>query len=577
MARKKAEPGTGGQAAPANGETARDETIGAIPEAPPEPVLDADSAAAPSSLETPGALDLPKGPERHPWDPVEPSVASDPAAPAEAAPLAASARGADPWGAGGIDPARVPGGDGPPDPFPADPLTGGGPYGEPPHADPLTGGPLDPVARTADPLEPDPAGARALDAERDPLDPPPTEPVEPADPWVHAQDPAVETPPVPPGGPRGVVEDEAIEGDRDWSPAAKALAALALLSLGAVAGLWAAPRIAPHLPAGMAPVAAWLTPGATEAEARVAEIRGEVAALQARVADLPTAEALRGEAQSLVGQTRDSLAADIAALRDQIGQGGAPAPAQRFGQIESTLSGIGAELAALKGQIEGGAPAPGTGAVAGLDTYRAELDGLRAEVGRLSGEVGALTGRLDEAETSAAEAEAEAAALVDVAAARADLAQIRAALVSGAPFQAELDRFARNAGAAIPAGLSAAAAAGVATEAELEAGFPEAAHAGIRTSIVASAGDGFWNRARAFVEARVAGRALAPQEGSSPDAVLSRVEAALKRNDLATALREVGTLPTEARAAMDDWIARARLRADAEAGLAELSAAPNMN
>ncbi|PJN93630.1 hypothetical protein CNY89_19450, partial [Amaricoccus sp. HAR-UPW-R2A-40] len=59
--------------------------------------------------------------------------------------------------------------------------------------------------------------------------------------------------------------------------------------------------------------------------------------------------------------------------------------------------------------------------------------------------------------------------------------------------------------------------------------------------------------------------------------LLSRVEAALKKNDLATAVQEAQALPTEARAAMGDWLAQAKLRADAEAGLADLSAAPNMN
>lgn len=639
MARKKAEPGTGGNAAPADGETARDEAIGALPETPPEhdaapePDVDpaspepGDSFSADPAAHDPAA-ELPEGPETPLSDLPEPPAANDPA-PAE--PLAASAPEPDPWGTGEIDPARIAGNDPVADPYSADPLSGGSQYGDPLHVDPLaveaTGGdtyrgdpldadPLDADSQHSgsgygDPLEADPYKADPLDKdtfdkdpldkdpldgvpavstdlhdERDPLDPPPSEPVEPADPWVRADEPAVAAQPVPPVVETEVVEEDVAE-DHGWSAAAKALAALVLLSLGAVGGIWAAPRIAPHLPAGMAPVAAWLTPGGSEAEARLAaldaQVQSEVGALKAQVAGLPTPDALRGEAQTLVGQTRDSLTADIAALRDQLGD-----PAQRFGQIESTLSGVGAELATLKGQIESGTQALGGTAAASIDTYRAELDGLRAEVGRLSGEVGALNGRLDQAETaaqtrvSAAEAAAataqqEAAASVDVAAAQADIARIRAALVSGAPFQAELDSFAQASGATIPEALTAAAATGVATETELESEFSEAAHAAIRTNIVASAGDGFWNRTKAFVEAQVASRALSPQEGSSPDAVLSRVEAALKKNDLATAVQEAQTLPTEAREAMGGWIAQAKLRADAEAGLADLSAAPNMN
>ena len=52
--------------------------------------------------------------------------------------------------------------------------------------------------------------------------------------------------------------DEAHEEPEDeggTSLATKVLAVLVLLLAGAGLGIWAAPKIAPHLPAGMAPVA----------------------------------------------------------------------------------------------------------------------------------------------------------------------------------------------------------------------------------------------------------------------------------------------------------------------------------
>ena len=181
------------------------------------------------------------------------------------------------------------------------------------------------------------------------------------------------------------------------------------------------------------------------------------------------------------------------------------------------------------------------------------------------------------AEASAEQVKTEAAAAMDLAAAKAALAQIRGALESGAPYQAELDRFAQASGAAIPAGLSASAASGVATLTALETDFAESAHQAIQANVLAAAGDDMWSRAKAFVGAQMASRSLTPQEGAAPDAVLSRVEAALRRDDVQAAAAEAETLPSEASAAMADWIAKAEARAAAEAGLAELSAAPTMN
>jgi hypothetical protein len=389
------------------------------------------------------------------------------------------------------------------------------------------------------------------------------------------------------------LEEDAHEEERGWSVAGRLLTFLVLLLAGAALGIWAAPRVAPHLPAGMAPVAAWLTPGRAELETRVAALEGEIAAvgsrLEARLDALPDAEALAGRAQAAVETARGELFGEIDALRGQIEAAAGGDTAARLGQVETAVEGAAAELAALKTQVESGAPGLSADAAAGLDTYRAELDGVRAEVGQLSGAVSALGARLDQAQAdlaaraSEAEAEAEqvqaaAAADRDLAAARADVAAIRAALASGEPFQEPLERLAQSAGVEPPAGLSAAAASGVATPAALRASFSDAAHEAIRSSIVAGAGDGVLARSRAFLEAQVASRSLTPREGATPDAVLSRVEDALRRDDLEAALAEAEALPSEAKAALSGWIEAARRRADAAAALETLnSSVSNLN
>ena len=75
---------------------------------------------------------------------------------------------------------------------------------------------------------------------------------------------------------------------------------------------------------------------------------------------------------------------------------------------------------------------------------------------------------------------------------------------------------------------------------------------------MASAGDGVLARSRAFLEAQVSSRSLTPQTGQGTDAVLSRMEDKLRQDDLDGVLAEAESLPSEAAAAMGDWLAAAR-------------------
>ncbi len=162
---------------------------------------------------------------------------------------------------------------------------------------------------------------------------------------------------------------------------------------------------------------------------------------------------------------------------------------------------------------------------------------------------------------------------LSAAATQSDVALIRAAIASGQPFAAPLKQLAGRPGVAVAPDLEAAAPGGVATMAELRDSFSDAAHAAIRASIVAGAGEGFFARSRAFLQAEVASRSLTPQQGNGPDAVLSRMEDKLRRDDLKGALAESAALPSESAAAMADWIQAARLREGALEGMAALETA----
>lgn len=374
------------------------------------------------------------------------------------------------------------------------------------------------------------------------------------------------------------------------SLAARLLTILALLILGAALGIWAAPRLAPRLPSGLAPVAQWLSPVQPETQARLTgveqRLEAELASMSAQIQSLAPGEMVDSSVSNAVSAAETRLQGEIAALRDQLGAVDNSETQQRLERLTAQVEGQVAEVATLKEQIaavptDGGAASAETAAQ--IDVYRAELEGLRAEMGQLSDTVTGFAARLDdieanagravaEAEARVEEVEAEAGNAVDQAGLQSDLALVRTSLEGGQPFADPLVRITDNSGAAIPSDLDTAAQSGIASLAQLRDSFPEAAHAAIRDSIVAGADGGVLGRSRAFLEAQIASRSLTPQDGTDTDAVLSRMEESLRQDDLAAALTEAEALPPEAAVAMSEWLAAARLRQGALDGFASLTA-----
>lgn len=470
-----------------------------------------------------------------------------------------------------------------PDPAPSEDLAMPGdevPVGE-------TDDPSDPVIDS----EPAPAtlAADAEEAARDATDDAVREADDAAPESIFADTPVEEAPPPPPPPPvaaADVHEDHGDHGEEEGSSlAAKLLGALVLLIAGASLGIWAAPKIAPTLPAGMAPVADWLAPVSGEIETRIAAVEAQVGEVGSRL-DTVAAERpdVAAAVETAVGASAARLQGEIDGLRDAIGSSGGDAISQRLAQLESALDGQRGELSALTAQLSGvGAPVSslGTEAAARIDVYRAELDGLRAEFDRLSGEVGGLSGRLEEvsakadqsitaAQAKVDEIEATAGARADAAEISADVAGIRAALASGEPFADEAERLEASGAVTLPDGLTAAAPTGAPSLPELQQGFTREAHAAIRAAILASAGDGFLARTRAYFQAQVASRSLTPTPGNTPDAVLSRMEDRLRNGDLEGVLKESEGLPSESIEAMSSWLDGVRARQAADAALATL-------
>ena len=139
--------------------------------------------------------------------------------------------------------------------------------------------------------------------------------------------------------------------------------------------------------------------------------------------------------------------------------------------------------------------------------------------------------------------------------ARAAASRIIAAVESGAPFATALADLEATGASDIPEALKSAASDGVVTLAALQDEIPSAARAAL-TASPQEAEAGF----SGFLKRQLGARSIAPREGDDADAVLSRVEGAVRQGRLMDALAEAETLSTEAKSAMSDWLEKTTTR-----------------
>jgi hypothetical protein len=283
------------------------------------------------------------------------------------------------------------------------------------------------------------------------------------------------------------------------------------------------------------------------------------------------------DAFGLVPKGNPAELAAISARLDALEAAPADDPV-KFGGIEDSLSGLEARLAAL--EAAPAPPAPDLSALDAMDQRLAAIEAMPAgddastaalaarladlerrlaaapQAGVNTAEVDAALARLDAAEAEAT-ARAAAAAEATAAAGRAlALDRLRAAAATGAPFEAEL---AALGDAELTAALGPHAA-GVATPAALQADFPDLVRQALEVTRSAQGDQGWTDRVMDFLAAQTGARPLTPQEGDTPDAILSRADFAVTEGRVADALAEIGALPPEVQAVFSDWASRATAR-----------------
>lgn len=362
--------------------------------------------------------------------------------------------------------------------------------------------------------------------------------------------------------------------------------------LGSAATIWALPR----LPAG------WLPENEAQTVTPAPEIDLDALRAEAVAAAEAAAQATAQTTAESTAQATAETVVDrqIAALREELAAQLATAPAETDAPPPSSpavVVGTAPDEAPDAPQAEPAAPAVSPEEVAAL---RDQLDQQAARIQELidrpqidpalAERVEALAGQADTLEQQIQTAAQAAQAQINEAQAEAERLQQAAAestrraeaVAAVAALQSALDR-----GVSPDEAQQALAGAGLDTpEAltravpsldSLQAGFPEAARAALRTTLREDSAAGEGNVIANFLRAQTGARSVAPREGDDPDAVLSRADAAVEAGRIADAVAEIEALPEPARAApaMAEWLAGATAYRDAQAALSDLSAPSN--
>lgn len=263
----------------------------------------------------------------------------------------------------------------------------------------------------------------------------------------------------------------------------------------------------------------------------------DVASLKSAIASLPPAEKA----------DLSAITAELTALSDRLDAVAAGASSADAGAIAARLDALATSLADLDDRLT-----EGEAAVTALPP---RLEALEATVGELS------TAQLQQAER----AESQAPLL---------LAALESAWASGRPFAAELAGLrSLDPDLALPETLAAAAETGLAR--------PDTIGTNFRALVPALAGaiptlaDASWqDQAMGWIRGLLAIRPSGELAGDNPEAVLSRLEAAIERRDFAAAAPLFAALPAPMQAIAGDLQTQIAAWADAETFMAAQRARP---
>jgi hypothetical protein len=321
------------------------------------------------------------------------------------------------------------------------------------------------------------------------------------------------------------LDEEEIE-DEHASLSSRILRVLLILAIGAGGALWAGPKIAPKLPAGLKPVADFLAPQT--------DVSAQLATLEASFADRFAEIEANSQPQDLSAEIKPALAQLENADKDL---------SAKLGSIQKSLSDLQAEMTTLNARqalsAEGGAVSDEA-----IKQFEEKLAAITS-----------AQQKLNQSQSVAVEAKQDAETTLRIATATSALTQISDALASGRPFQDALDKLSSDADLAVPDALSNIASKGTASLSNLRKELPALARTALRSKTSTDASDTVLSNFTSFLKSQVGSRSLAPQEGDTLNAVLSRIEAALATGDLNAAVIEAAKIADPAKETMAGWTA----------------------
>ncbi|MBP2562783.1 hypothetical protein J2857_005576 [Neorhizobium galegae] len=184
-----------------------------------------------------------------------------------------------------------------------------------------------------------------------------------------------------------------------------------------------------------------------------------------------------------------------------------------------------------------------------LAALKAEIDRLRATVQSAAGADSSLAQRLDQAEAKLNDRGPEQQVARAVAA-----AALKAGIDRGGPFETELQTFKTVAGDdPAVADLQKFASAGVPARAELQRDFPRIADAMLEATAQRDPNEGIAGRLLSSALSVVKVRRVGDVQGETPDAIVARMENALRNGNLQASAREWDALPEPAKAVSRDF------------------------
>jgi hypothetical protein len=281
----------------------------------------------------------------------------------------------------------------------------------------------------------------------------------------------------------------------------------------------------------------WPFPGAS-----TAQLQQQVGALEAAIEG---AQATSAQNAAFIEALRDEAQAANAKLKDTIEEM----------DVNAAVAPISEDLTALEKRLTALEAAPVTEAIVSPEATAAYERQLAEMQTLLTDEIE----RLQEAKTTA-EATQQAAEKVT------DMSRLQEAVNSGVPFGSLIDDLSID----VPEVVKVASAQGVTTLPQLAADFEDAADVAIVETAKSDTENQSWSTR--FLRTQLGLRSLSPKEGSSPDAILSRAQQAVRDNDLSVALTEISTLPDVGQAVMATWVAKAQTRLDVTNALSAMLA-----